>query len=388
MDFTVPEEIEMLRETLRRFVTEEVIPLQREHKLSFDTAPPKELRRQVRLRSKALGLYGLDMPREVGGAGLSCSGRCLLEMEVHFHDTVFFEDVLGGAGGPTSILLAATEAQRQRYLQPLMAGEITTCFALSEPDAGSDATALRMRAEKQDSVFVLNGTKSIISNGVQADFALVFAVTDEKLGARGGITCFFVDKTSPGFSVSRSHTCMGFTGFQSELVFEDCRVPPENILGQEGYGLLLALDWINANRVRTAAWVVGLTRRLLTRSAEHAKERVQFSHPIATYQAIQWKLADMATELFAAENMVYRAAWMRDQGMDIAKEAAMTKLYCSEMVNRAAYEAIQIHGGVGCLRETNIERVYRQARVFTIVEGTSEMQRLTIARRLLKEERP
>jgi acyl-CoA dehydrogenase len=158
-------------------------------------------------------------------------------------------------------------------------------------------------------------------------------------------------------------------------------------LGQEGYGLLLALDWINANRVRTAAMAVGLTRRLLTRSAEYATQRIQFGNPIATYEAIQWKLADMATEVFAAENMVHRTAWMRDRGMDIAKEAAMTKLYCSELVNRAAYEAIQIHGGAGCLRETNIERVYRQARVFTVVEGTSEMQRLTIARRLLKETR-
>jgi len=191
----------------------------------------------------------------------------------------------------------------------------------------------------------------------------------------------------PGFSVNRSHTCMGFTGFQGELVFEDCQVPAENVLGQEGYGLLLALDWINSNRVKSGAMAVGTARRLLKMSAEYAKRRSQFGNPIATYEAIQFKLADMATELFAAENMVYRTAWMRDQGMDIRKEAAITKLYCSEMVNRAAYEAIQIHGGVGCLRETNVERVYRSVRPFTIVEGTSEMQRRTIAGRLLKEER-
>ena len=151
--------------------------------------------------------------------------------------------------------------------------------------------------------------------------------------------------------------------------------------------MLLALDWINAQRVKTAASTVGIARRLIKLSAEYAKQRVQFGSPIASYQAIQLKLADMATELFAAENMVLRTAWMKDQGMDIRKEAAMTKLYCSEMVNRAAYEAIQIHGGVGCLRETNVERVYRMVRIFTILEGTSEMQRLTIARRLLKEER-
>jgi acyl-CoA dehydrogenase len=387
MDFTVPEEIAMLRQTLRRFVTEEVIPLERINNLTWDNAPPKELRKQVRLRSKELGLYGVDMPREVGGGGLSFSGRCLLEIEANFHDTIFFDDVLGGIGGPTPILLACTEEQREKYLYPLVRGETTTCFALSEPDAGSDATSLRMRADRKNGGFVLSGTKSIITNAPQADFAMAFAVTDEKLGARGGITCFLVDKDSLGFSVSRAHNCMGFTGFQGELVFEDCQVPAENVLGQEGYGLILALDWINTNRVRTGATAVGFARRLLKMSAEYAKQRSQFGSPIATYQAIQFKLADMATELFAGENMVYRTAWMRDQGMDIRKEAAMTKLYCSEMVNRAAYEAIQIHGGVGCLRETNVERVYRAVRPFTIVEGTSEMQRLTIARRLLKEER-
>lgn len=387
MDFAVPEEVEMLRQTLGRFITEEVIPLERSNNLTWDTAPPKELRKQVRLRSKELGLYGVDMPEEVGGGGISFSGRCLLEIEANFHDTLFFDDVLGGIGGPTPILLACTEEQRERYLYPVVRGEITTCFALSEPDAGSDATALQTRADKEDGVFLLNGTKNIITNGVQADFAMAFAVTDEKLGAKGGITCFLVDQEAPGFSVGRAHTCMGFTGFQGELVFENCQVPAENVLGQEGYGLILALDWINSNRIKSGAVAVGFARRLLKMSAEYVKQRSQFGNPIATYQAIQLKLADMATEVFAAENMVHRAAWMRDQGLDIRKEAAMTKLYCSEMVNRAAYEAIQIHGGVGCLRETNVERVYRAVRPFTIVEGTSEMQRLTIARRLLKEER-
>jgi alkylation response protein AidB-like acyl-CoA dehydrogenase len=387
MDFAVPEEIEMLRQTLRRFVTGEVIPLEREHNLTWDVAPPKELRKQVRLRSKELGLYAVDMPAEVGGGGVSFSGRCVLEVEANFHDTLFFEDILGGNGGPTGILLACTEVQREQYLYPLVRGEVTTCFALSEPDAGSDATHLQTRADKKDGVFVLNGTKNIITNGVQADFAMAFAVTDEKLGPKGGITCFLVEKGLPGFSVGRTHTCMGFTGFQGELVFENCQVPADNVLGQEGYGLLLALDWINSNRVRTGAIAVGFAKRLLKMSAEYAKQRRQFGNSIATYQAVQLKLADMATELFAAENMVHRAAWMRDQGMDIRKEAAMTKLYCSEMVNRAAYEAIQIHGGVGCLQEANVERVYRAVRPFTIVEGTSEIQRLTIARTLLKEER-
>lgn len=387
MDYASPEDTELLRQNLRRFITEEVIPLEREHNLTWDEAPPLELRRQVRLRSKELGLYGADMPREAGGEGVSFSTRCHLELEAHSHDTVFFEDVLGGGGGPTSVLLACTPEQREKYLEPLVRGEITTCFALSEPDAGSDATHIRMKAEKKNGVYVLNGTKNIISNAVQADFAMVFAATDEKLGPRGGITCFLVEKGTPGFSVGRSHTCMGFTGFQGELVFEDCEVPAADVLGPEGFGLAVALDWINANRVRTAAFTTGVARRLLRMSTGYAKQRVQFGSPIASYQAIQLKLADMATELFAAQNMVLRTAWMKDQGMDIRKEAAMTKLYCSEMVNRAAYEAIQIHGGAGCLAETGVERVYRMVRIFTILEGTSEMQRLTVASRLLKEER-
>ena len=378
-------ECEALRRVLTRFVTEEVIPLERENSLTWDVAPPKALRKQVRLRSKALGLYGVDMPTEVGGGGMSFADCCLLEMDAHVHDTVFFQDLLGGGGGPTPVFLACTDEQKEKYLLPLIRGEVTTCFALSEPEAGSDATALRTRAERKGDVFVLNGTKNIISNAVQADFAITFAVTDPALGARGGITCFLVDNDAPGFSVGRAHTCMGFTGFQGELVFDECEVAATNILGHEGYGLLLALDWINVNRVRTAAMCVGIARRLLQTSAAYATQRTQFGKAIATYQAIQCKLADIATELFAAESMVHRTASMRDGGLDIRKAAAMTKLYSTEMVNRAAYEAIQIHGGVGCLKEMNVERVYRMVRIFTILEGTSEMQRLVIAGRLLNE---
>ncbi len=383
MELDVSPELELMRSTLRRFVTEEVIPLERESGLTWDNASPKDLRRQVRLRSKELGLYGADMPRDAGGLGISFFDRCVLEMEAHYHDTVFFEDVLGGGGGPTTLLLAANESQRRRYLDPLMSGEVTTCFALSEADAGSDATALRTKAVRDGDGYVINGAKSIVSNGAQADFVMVFAVTDPAAGP-GGISCFLIDAGAPGYRVAREHTCMAFTGYQAELVFDDCRVGADGLLGQEGHGLLMALDWINGNRVRTAAMATGIARRLLSMSAAYAQQRSQFGNPIATYQAIQFKLADMATELYAAESIVRRTAWMRDQGLDIRREAAMAKLYASEMVNRAAYEAIQIHGGAGCLLETNVERVYRMVRILTILEGTSEMQRLTIARSVLK----
>ena len=385
MTFTVPEEIEALRKTLRQFASKEVIPLEREHNLSWDVQPPKNLRKQVRRRSKELGLYGADMPVEVGGGGISFSASCLLEMEAHYHDTIFFQDLLGGGTGPNSILLACTDEQKHRFLLPLINGEVTTCFALSEADAGSDISDLQTRAQKAEGGYVINGTKNIISNAVQADFAMLFASTNPELGLKGGVTCFLIDKETAGFTVGREHTCMGFTGFQAELVFQDCRVSDTAVVGQEGFGILLALDWINANRVRTGAMSAGITRRLLERSASYAKSRHQFGSPISSFQAVQLKLADMATELYAAESMVMRTAEMRDRGQDIRKEASATKLYCTEMVNRAAYDTIQLHGGIGCLRETNVERVYRMVRIYTILEGTSDMQRLTIAGRVLKE---
>ncbi len=374
-----------LREAVRHYVTTEVIPLERDNNLTWDVVPPADLRRQVRVRARELGLYAPDMPQEVGGSGLSFLGRCVLEMELHSHDTVFFEDVLGGGGGPSSIMLHASEPQRARWLAPLMAGETTTCFALSEADAGSDASALQTRAVVDDAGFLLTGSKSIVSNGPHADFATVFAVVQGPEGSPSGVTAFLVDASTPGYLRARDHTCMGFTGFQGELAFDNVRLGEENVLGQVGAGFPMALAWINGNRVRTAAMTVGVARRALARSAAYAARRQQFGQPIASFQAIQLKLADMATELFAGELMVERTAAMLDQGLDIRKEGAMTKLYCSEMVNRAAYEAIQVHGGVGCLAETGIERIYRMVRIFTILEGTSEMQRVTIAGRLMRE---
>ncbi|MBM4334988.1 MAG: acyl-CoA dehydrogenase [Deltaproteobacteria bacterium] len=378
----ISEEVELLEKTLTRFVREDVLPLERTHGLDWDTPPPKDLRRQVRRRSRELGLYAIDMPVEVGGAGLPFEVRCRLEMTAHSLDTLFFEDLLGGNGGPTSMLLACNQEQRRRFLAPLVAGDVTTCFALSEAEAGSDVAALRTRAERRGDRYVLDGVKNIISNAAQADFAMVFAVTDPGAGARG-VTCFLVPADTPGFRVSRTHDCVGFKGYQAEISFEGCEVPAANVLGGEGQGLRLAMDWINGNRVRTSAWMAGVTRHLLERSSHYAGQRRQFGAPIGSFQAIQIKLADMATELFAAEQMILRSAWLRDHGQDLRREASMTKLFCSEMVNRAAWEAMQIHGGAGCLRETGLERIYRMARVFTVVEGTSEIQRVSIARSLL-----
>lgn len=384
MDHDSTTQHEPLRQAVRHFITTEVDPLEREHGLTWNVAPPKDLRRQVRLRAKELGLYAPDMPEAAGGAGLSFLGRCILEMELHSHDTVFFEDVLGGGGGPTPILLAGTQAQQERFLAPLVAGETTTCFALSEPDAGSDASNLHTRAAAAEGGWMLNGTKNIVSNGPQADFGIVFAMAGGSDGPTG-VTAFLVDSATLGYDNSRNHTCMGFTGFQGEIALTDVSVGADAVLGEVGKGFALAMDWINGNRIRTAAMATGIARRALARSAAHALQRTQFGAPIASFQAIQLKLADMATELYVAESIVERSAWMKDQGQDIRKVSAMTKLYASEMVNRHAYEAVQIHGGIGCLEETGIERIYRMVRILTVLEGTSEMMRLTVADRVLKQ---
>jgi alkylation response protein AidB-like acyl-CoA dehydrogenase len=377
-------DFETLSGSLRRFLTEEVIPLQRRERLELDLLPPRELRLQVRRRSRELGFYGIDMPAEVGGGGASFATRIRVEIEAFRHLTPFFDDIVGGPGGPTPVLLACAKDQRARYLEPLVSGERTTCFALTEPGAGSDATALRTRAERRGDRFVVNGAKSVITNAVHADFALVFAVTDPERGARGGISCLIVDADTPGYRVVRGHDCMGFRQFQGELAFEDCEVPAENLLGAEGFGFASALAWINTNRVRTSAMALGHARGLLDRCIAHARSRSQFGRPIGTFQAIQLQLANMATELFAGERMALHVAEQVDAGADIRTEAAMTKLYCTEMVNRAAATAVQVHGAAGCLREGEIESIYRQVRVLTIVEGTSDIQRLAIARALLR----
>jgi alkylation response protein AidB-like acyl-CoA dehydrogenase len=242
-----------------------------------------------------------------------------------------------------------------------------------------------MKAVPAEGGYRLTGSKNIVSNAPQADFAIVFAMARQTDGTPAGITAFLVEAGTQGYDASREHNCMGFLGFQGELTLDSSPVGEDGVLGPIGGGFGLAMDWINSNRIRTAAMATGIARRLLARSAGYASHRTQFGAPIASFQAIQLKLADMATELYAAESMVERSAAMKDGGMDIRKVAAMTKLFASEMVNRQAYEAIQIHGGAGCLKEVGIERVYRMVRILPILEGTSEMQRLTIAERVLKE---
>jgi acyl-CoA dehydrogenase len=385
MDFTIPEEIEMLRQSLRKFIEKEVLPMEEKARFDPDDGVPQNLLKTVRKRSHELGFWGIDMPEQYGGGGMNMLGTVILREEASKYFSSLAQGIFGGPEGPSKILLAGNEEQIQKYLVPVIEAEQTCCFALTEPNAGSDAASIETSAIKDGDEWVLNGLKHFITNGPHADYAIVFAVTDKEKRGRGGITCFIVDKGTPGFSIGRIQETMGGGDAQCELIFEDCRVPQENVLGDEGMGFVTAMTFLGGGRLAIAAGAVGMTEKLLRASVEYAKQRVQFGKPIATKQAIQWMLADIATELFAARNMVYNTAWRIDQGEMAIREMAMCKLYATELVNRAADVAVQVHGGMGYMKELPIERVYRNVRMLTIVEGTSEIQRFIIARSLMQE---
>ena len=383
MDFVIPEETRQLCDAVRRFVDRDMRPLDEQIK-GEDVTPP-ELIQEARQRGVAAGFYGMFMPEDVGGGGLDILSTAILFEDIARQGTRMTRFALGAHGGPTPMLLACNDEQREEFLMPVMRAEKTNCFALTEPGAGSDAAALQTTAVKDGDNYILNGVKHFITNAPYADFAMVYAVTDKKLGARGGVSCFLVEKDTPGFSVARIQKTMAGDELQAELALEDCVVPANNILGEVGQGFLLAMQWIGHGRLLIGAMCVGVADFLLKLSTDYAKQRVQFGKPIASKQAIQWMLADTATEIYAARMMLYNAAWKAAQGENVIKETSMVKLYATEMVNRVADRALQIHGGMGYMREFPIERIFREVRVLRIVEGTSEIQRFIISRFLLND---
>ncbi|MGC2267580.1 MAG: acyl-CoA dehydrogenase family protein, partial [Candidatus Acidiferrales bacterium] len=279
---------------------------------------------------------------------------------------------------------AGTEAQKKKYLTRLSRGEILGAFCLTEPQAGSDAAGIQARATRDGDHYVLNGTKAWVTNGGVSGVYIVFAKTDPAAGSRG-VTAFLVEPDFPGFRISRYEDKMGLKLSRSaEISLRDCRVPAENRLGEEGQGLRIALESLDGGRVGIAAQSLGLAQGALEAAVRYAKQRKTFGKPIADYQAIQWMLADMQTEIEAARALTHYAAWMRDNSAGRGSHSSRAKLYASEMANRVAYKAVQIHGSSGYSRETDVERYYRDARVLTIYEGTSEMQRTVIARDLLR----
>ncbi len=388
MDFRVPPELEEVRSSFNAFLDREVRPVEERFRQQIQddewTDEMREAGAELRRKSAEIGYYGAHLPEEVGGWGLSVLGMTLLIEAGAQSGLRFAYFVLGPPNpeAPTPLLLDTPPELQKKYLVPLVKAEKTMCFALTEPDAGSDAQAIRTKAVRDGDHFVLNGRKHFITNGAGADFAVVFAVTDAEKKAAGGITAFIVDRDTPGYIVGkRQKTIAGDTN-QVELVFEDCRVPATNIVGEEGFGFQTAMKFLNAGRAYIGAMCLGLADYCVRVATEYAKERKTFGKPIGKYQGIQWQLADSVVEIEAARWMTYHLAWMVDQGEQPIRESSIVKLYNTEMASRVSDRAIQVFGGMGVLTEGPVERVYRFVRMMRIVEGASEVQRLIIARTL------
>ncbi len=383
MDFSFPKEYDLLRRMIREFAQNEVAPIAEE--IDRDERVPWETIK----KAAKLGLMGVPFPREYGGAGAGEIGYCILMEEINkvCGSTATIIGAHTGIGA-MAIYLDGTEEQKKKYLTPLARGEKIAAFALTEANAGSDAASIQTRAVRDGDYFILNGSKLWITNGDIADIISVMAVTDPALGARGGVTAFIVEKEFPGFIVGTKEEKMGIRGSSTaELFFEDCRVPKENVLGQFGAGFLTFMKTLDIGRLSLGAGCLGACDAALEMSMDFAKNRYQFGAPIAHKQAIQWMIADMVTEIEALRSLVYRTAWMVDSGQvtrEFSTLAAICKLYGSEVLGRCVDKAVQIHGGMGYMKKYPIERMYRDARITRIFEGTSEIQRDVIARNLFR----
>ena len=380
MIFELTEEQQMIQEMVRGFVEKEVKPVA--SRLDREGIYPRDHLKKL----AEIGLMGALAPAEYGGAKMDLLSY-IVAMEEIAKAWASLSVIVGLNNSMLCDPLArfGTEEQKKRYLPRLIKAELLGCYALSEPGAGSDAASIKTRAEKVGADYILNGTKIFITNGREADFAVVFAVTAPERG-KHGISAFLVEKGTAGFEVGKVEDKMGLRASDTaELIFQDCKVARENLLGDENGGYGIALSALEGGRIGIAAQAVGIAQGCLEEAVRYAKERRQFGRPIAEFQAIQWMIADMATEIEAARLLTRRAARKKDLGMRVTKEAAQAKLFASETANRAAYKAGQIFGGYGYIKDFPVERFYRDARITTIYEGTSEIQRLVIAREALGE---
>ena len=383
MDFSLTSDQILIRDAVRQFMEAEMRPILREYEAE-KRFPAEQIR-----KLGEMGYCGMLVPEEWGGPGADTVSYAVMIEEVARVDasTAVVLSVTNLVAA-SLFLKHGTEAQKKKYISRLARGEIIGAFCLTEPGAGSDAAGIQARAVRDGGDYVINGTKIWVTSGDVAGLLVVFAKTDPAAGARG-VTAFLVEPSFPGFRVTRHEDKMGLRLSHSvEIVFNDCRVPAENRIGEEGNGLRIALEGLDGGRIGIAAQSVGLAQGALEAAARYAKDRRAFGRPIAEYQAIQWMLADMQTEIEAARALTHYAAWVRDSGgQRLGPHSARAKLYASEMANRVAYKAVQVHGSLGYSRESDVERYYRDARVLTIYEGTSEMQRIVIARDLLKSGR-
>jgi acyl-CoA dehydrogenase len=381
MTITLTKEMQQMKEMIRNFVEREVEPFAIQ--IEEEDAIPGHLVE----KAKDLGLFGISIPEQYGGIGLNAVGKATVLEQLGRTHNGFVSLISAHTGiGSTGLVKLASEHLKNKYLPEMAAGTKIGAFALSEPGAGSDATNLATSAEKKGDYWVMNGTKHFITNGPIADVYTVFALTDKDKGAKGGITAFLVERDFPGLTVGKKDKKMGLRGsYTSQVIFEDCIIPEENVIGEVGMGYISALKILGEGRVGLAARAVGSSGKLIELSAKYAKERIQFGKPIADNQAIQWMLADMATETEAARALTMMAAQKIDEGKKVIKEASMAKLFTSDVFNRVADKAVQIHGGMGYMAEYPVERFYRDARITKIYEGTNEIQRLIIARNVLEE---
>ncbi len=398
MDFTEPERATRLKSELSSFFEQEIEPLEEEHSEflgpdaerhifdnDFKQVPEYlELKEEIRKRAADAGFWGMNMPESVGGRGIETLTYAIIAEYLGDRPPGLHTYAIRGAGGgPTPILLSCNDEQRDRYLHPLMEGEKTTCFALTEPEHGSDPNFLETTAERNGDEWVINGEKSWISNGPYADFAMVFARTSEESGHIRGISCFLVDAETPGFEVGDVHRPMGHAWVApSKLKFDDCRVGNDKLLGEEGKGFYQAMDWISNARLTVAAECVGSAQYLLEKAVDYAEERETFGKPLIERQGLSFPLAEVATDIERTRQLYRYAAWKADNDSDARKEIAMAKLSAVNLENTAADVSMQIHGGKGYSRREPIEERYRTSRGKRLTEGTDEMQKRTIVQEL------
>jgi hypothetical protein len=378
MDFRLSEEQMLLRRTVREFAEAEIRP----HVMEWDEAQQFPMELLSRLAS--LGLTGIQVDERYGGAGMTAVDYCICIEELARVDPSIALSVAAHNGLCSAhINMFGTDAQKDRWLGPLARGDMLGAWGLTEAGAGSDAAGMRMTAVKQGQCWCLNGSKSFCTHGRIGGVMVVMALTDRSKGHRG-VSAFVVPKGTPGMAAGKKENKLGMRASDtSEVIFQDCRVPVEHLLGEEGQGFINTLQVLDAGRIGIAALSVGLAQGAYESARDYARERRQFGQPIASFQAIQWKLADHATQIEAARWLTYRAAWMKDRAQRMTRESSMAKLFSSEVAVRAAEDAVQIHGGYGFVKDYPAEKYFRDVKLTTIGEGTSEIQRLVIARQLL-----
>lgn len=378
MNFEWTEEQQMLRELAKKFADAELRPIAA--KIDEEGDVPRE----VLDKAIETGFFGAVFPEEYDGGGFGETGYCLI-MEELARGCMSTAVVIGGheSIGAMAVYLGGSPEQKEQWLKPMARGELMAAFALTEPQAGSDAGAVKTFAEESGDAYILNGQKTFITNGGIADVYSVFALTTPGIGVKG-MSAFIVPADAPGLTIGKHERKMGIRGSRTtDLFFENVVVPKENLLGQKGKGFALAMRTLDVGRLSLAAVCLGQAKEALDLSIKHANERVQFGKPIGEQQAIKWMLADMAAEIYALESGAYRAAWLCDQGKPFTRESAICKLVGSETLCRVVDRAVQIHGGMGYMTDYPIERMYRDARITRIFEGTNEIQRLVIAGRVM-----